>query len=231
MNMRRALIWLVVLVLLGGGAFLGDNYVRGQAEDQARMEIAAGLGASDDLSVSLGGFPFTLALVSRSVPNAAITASSVPLEVDGQKLSLTDVSITTGTVRMLDTQVQAANVAGAAELSYADLEQLAGVPVGYAGDGRLELRYTTSVLGQEVALAVSALPVLDTAAASIQLTDPSVEVNGSKFDLPVEQRLIDSLVKPIDLKLGYGLAVTAITPAESGLSIAFGGPEVTLPLG
>lgn len=229
--MRRALIWLVALAVLGGGAFVGDNLVRDYAENQAEAQIAAELGTGPDLAVNLGGFPFSLALLTRNVPNAAITADSMTLVVEGKELALTDVSVTTGKVTLQAAQIHARNVAGAAELGYPDLEKLAGVPVAYAGDGRLELRYTASVLGQEVSLAVSALPVLDTDEASIRLADPSVEVNGSEFDLPVQQSLIDTLVKPIEVTLEYGLAVTAITPAESGLSLAFGGDTVTIPFG
>lgn len=153
------------------------------------------------------------------------------LDVAGKELRLRQASITTGRVSLADTQVDATNLVGAAELSYADLEKLAGVPVQYADDGRLELRYTASLLGRELGLAVSALPVLDEARAKIQLTDPKLDLNGSEVDLPIEQGLVDSLVEPIDVKLDYGLAVTALIPAESGLSVAFGGDAVSIPLG
>lgn len=228
--MRRVLIWLVALGLLGGGAYVGDNLLRGYAEDQAAAQIEAELGEAEGLEISLGGAPFSLALITRSVPSSVLTADAVPIDVDGHQVSLTEVNVTTGMIALDETELQVTNLSGAAVLGYADLEQLAGVPVGYAEGGRLELRYATSVLGKEVSLAVSALPVLDVAAASIRLTDPALDVNGSEFDLPVEQRLIDSLVEPIDLSLDYGLQVTAITPTTAGLSLAVSGAEVAIPL-
>ena len=229
--MRRALIWLVVVALLSAGAVFADSWLRGYVQDQAEPQIGTQLGAGEDLEVTLGGVPFSLALLTRSVPSATLTADEVKLDVAGKELRLRQASITTGRVSLADTQVDATNLVGAAELSYADLEKLAGVPVQYADDGRLELRYTASLLGRELGLAVSALPVLDEARAKIQLTDPKLDLNGSEVDLPIEQGLIDSLVEPIDVKLDYGLAVTALSPAESGLSVAFGGDAVSIPLG
>ena len=229
--MRRALIWLVVVALLSAGAVFADSWLRGYVQDQAEPQIGTQLGTGEDLEVTLGGVPFSLALLTRSVPSATLTADEVKLDVAGKELRLRQASITTGRVSLADTQVDATNLVGAAELSYADLEKLAGVPVQYADDGRLELRYTASLLGRELGLAVSALPVLDEARAKIQLTDPKLDLNGSEVDLPIEQGLVDSLVEPIDVKLDYGLAVTALIPAESSLSVAFGGDAVSIPLG
>lgn len=231
MKMRRVLIWLAVAAVVGVGAFVVDNLVRNQAQDQAEAQIQAQLGSTEGLSVELGGVPFSLALITHTVPSAVLSADAVPLEVDGKQVTLTQVNITTGQVTLTPEELQVASLSGAAVLGYADLETLAGVPVAYAGDQRLELRYTITILGQPVDLAVSALPVLDVPTQVIRLTDPGVEVNGSSFNLPVEQSLIDSLVKPIDVSLDYGLQATAVTPQEAGLSLAFSGTDVVIPLG
>ncbi|MFZ0530397.1 MAG: DUF2993 domain-containing protein [Propionicimonas sp.] len=229
--MRRVLIWLAVAAVVGVGAFVVDNLVRNQAQDQAEAQIQAQLGSTEGLSVELGGVPFSLALITHTVPSAVLSADAVPLEVDGKQVTLTQVNITTGQVTLTPEELQVASLSGAAVLGYADLETLAGVPVAYAGDQRLELRYAITILGQPVDLAVSALPVLDVPTQVIRLTDPGVEVNGSSFNLPVEQSLIDSLVKPIDVSLDYGLQATAVTPEEAGLSLAFSGTDVVIPLG
>ena len=72
--------------------------------------------------------------------------------------------------------------------------------------------------------------MLDPGTASIKLTEPQGAINGNTFDLPVDQALIDLVVRPIDVGLDYGLAITDLTPAEAGLSVAFGGTKVVLPI-
>lgn len=68
--MRRALIWLVVVALLSAGAVFADSWLRGYVQDQAEPQIGTQLGTGEDLEVTLGGVPFSLALLTRSVPSA-----------------------------------------------------------------------------------------------------------------------------------------------------------------
>ncbi len=76
-----------------------------------------------------------------------------------------------------------ATVTGSAVLSYADLSKIADVPITYAKDGRLQLRYTRDVFGRELSFAVSALPRLDVEAQVVRLTDPKLDLGGNTVDL------------------------------------------------
>lgn len=227
--MRRLLIWLVVLVVLAAGGYVGDAALRDQAQRQVAASLTGELRATG-VDVRLDGWPFAVALLTRKVPSAAIAARTASVDVGEQELALSDLSLATGEVVLAGDELQASQVTGSAALDYQSLEKLAGVPVGYAGDGRLGLSYQVAVLGRTIAVGISAKPVLDTKTATIQLTEPKADLNGTQVGLPIEQSLIDSLVKPIDVRLDYGLRVTTVTPAADGLGIAFSADRASLPV-
>lgn len=227
--MRRLLVWLAVLVVLGAGGWFGDAALRDQAQRQAAAALADELAATG-VDVRLGGWPFAMALVTRSVSSAEITAGTVTLDLGGKRPTLSDLRMTTGEIVLAGNELQAGTVAGTAALDYGSLEKLTGVPVSYVGDGRLGLAYPVTLLGRRITLGVSAKPVLDTATATIRLTEPKADLNGTQVDLPIEQSLVDSLVTPIDVSLDRGLHLTGISPSADGLGLAFAAEQVSVPL-
>lgn len=229
--MVKAVVGTVVaLAVIGGGGYLVDNAVRDAAEKQVATTMQTELGLSKTPTVSLGGFPFSLAVITRSVPNAEATADRVPLEISGHPLELTKVLVTTGRISVTDRKVEVAEATATAMLSYKDLENVAGVPVSHAGNGRLELRYPIEVLGRRVSAAVSALPRLDVEGAVIRLTEPKLDLAGSNIDISLSQDQLDRLVKPIDVTLDHDLRLTAIRPAADGVGVEVGGEHLTLAL-
>jgi hypothetical protein len=227
--MRRLLVWLAVLAVLGVGGWFGDAALRDQAQQRVAASLAEQLGATG-VDVRLGGWPFAAALVTRTVPSTVIAARTASLDAGKKELALTDLTVTTGEVVLAGDELQASHVAGTATIDYRSLERLAGVPVEYAGNGRLGLSYRVALLGRTLTVAVSAKPVLDTGTATIQLTEPKADLNGTQVGLPIDQSVIDSLVKPIEVHLDYGLRVTGVTPAAEGLGIAFAADRASLPL-
>jgi len=232
--MRKGWVWtLVVLLVLGVGGYFGDNWLRGYAEDRASEAIFAELGEGGGTpSVGLGGVPFALALITRSVPSAHVAVDTVPLEISGKKVFLTDVVADTGKVTLGAKEVSVASLTGSAMLSYADLSKIAGMPVADATEGRLKSRYTVELFGQKVSFAISALPQVDAAAQVIRLTKPKVEldVNDRFSDIALSQDQLDAIVKPIPVKLDHGLLLTSITPRDDGVAVGVDGTNITVPI-
>lgn len=227
--MRRLLVWLAVVVVLGAGGWFGDAALRDQAQRQAAVALADELTATG-VDVQLGGWPFAMAVVTRSVPSAEITAGTVTLDLGGKRPTLSDVRMTTGEIVLAGNELRASAVTGSAALDYRSLEKLTGVPVSYAGDGRLGLSYPVTVLGRRITIGVSAMPVLDATTATIRLTEPQADLNGTQVGLPIDQSLVDSLVTPIDVSLDRGLHLTGISPSADGLGLAFAAEQVSVPL-
>lgn len=230
--MLKAVIGTVVaLAIIGGGGYFADNAVRDAAEEQVAAQLQSQFGMPAPPEVQLGGFPFSLALLTRSVPDAAASAPVLPLPVAGHDAEFTDVRLTTGRISVTDEQATIAGVSATARLSYAELAKIAEVPVSYAGDGRLELRYEVSILGRPFSVAVSAQPRLDVDEAVIQLTGPRLDLAGIDIGLNLSQEQLDALVQPIDVQLEHGLRITGLTPGEAGIDVRIGGESISFPLG
>lgn len=228
--MRKGLIWtLAVLLVLGVAGYFGDNWLRGYAQDRAAQAVGSYVG-DPSATVRIGGGPFVLALITRSVPSAHAEVASLPLEISGHKVRLTEVVADTGELKLGEQTVSIASVTGSARLGYPDLAKIAEVPVTYAGDGRLELRYTRELFGREVSFAVSALPKLDVEAQVIRLSDPKLDLAGNAIDLGLTQDQLDAIIEPIKADLDHGLRLTRIAPDEGGIAVGVDGTNLSVPL-
>lgn len=228
--MRKGLVWtLVVLLVLGVGGYFGDSWLRGYAQDRAVEAVRTYVGGGE-AKVQLGGAPFALALITRSVPSAHVEVATLPLEITGHKVHLTDVVADTGTVALGASEVSVATLTGSAVLSYTDLSKIADLPIAYAKDGRLQLRYTREVFGKQLSFAVSALPKLDVDAQAVRLTDAKLDLAGNTVDLGLTPDQLDAIVEPIKVKLDHGLRLASITPKDGGVSVGVEGTNLTVPM-
>jgi hypothetical protein len=230
--MRKGLVWtLVVLLVLGVGGYFGDSFLRAYAQDRVAESVDQHL--SDGRStIRLGGTPFILAWFTRSVPNAHFEIPSMQQEVSGHPVHLTDVVADTGEIRLTGDGASVASLTGSAVLSYADLSKIADLPITYGKDGRLELRYSKELFGQQLDIAVSALPEVDAGAQLIRLTEPKVglTLNDIASDIVLTQDQVNAIVKPIPVKLDHGLRLTGLTAGERGVAIAVDGTNITVPI-
>lgn len=225
--MRRLVTFLIVLVVIGLGGWVADSWVRGQAEARAAAAIQAGLGLDKEPTVSIGGFPFTMALVTKSVPSARISAGSVPLKVSGQRVTVTGVFVDSDQIRLDGDEVHFSRVTGTGVLSYGDLAGLSGVPTSYGGDGRLKLNYAARVAGQEYMVWVTAEPTLAADGSGIELRSVKLDAESSAT---LSQKQLDRLAKPIPVALPDGVRLTALTPAEGGVAVAAMATDLDLTL-
>lgn len=127
--MRRVLVGLLVVAVL---AFLGDALATNVAEARAAERVAAELGASVD--VDLRGWPVSLRLLNRHVPEVGLVATDVPLRDTPASLTrleatLTDVAVPWTWTGRLDGVVEARGGTFAAELDEAAVQSLVDLPV------------------------------------------------------------------------------------------------------
>ena len=231
--MRKGLVWtLVVLLVVGVGGYFGDNLLRGYVENRVSDAISAELGEEAGWpSVGLGGFPFAFSLLTRSVPEAHLAVDALPLEISGHRVVLTDVVADTAAITVGAKKVTVASLTGTARLAYSDLSTIADVPITYAKDGRLELRYTREMVGSKLSIAISAIPKVDVEAQVVRLTQPRLDLAGNEFsDIALSQDQLDAIVEPIKVNLGHDLRLTSLTPGPDGLAIGVGGTNRSLPL-
>jgi LmeA-like phospholipid-binding len=230
-DVRKGIVAVVIVAVLLGGAWIADSSVRVAEEGEAAAQVAAALGAAEGTtSVQLGGFPFSVSYLTKSVPQASLEVASFPTTIAGTQVTVTDLRLTTGTVTMEPDSLTAQAVSGRASMSYQDLSSLVGLPITSGGQNRLQLQYSVALFGTELSAEVSAVPQVDPATHTLALTDPQVSIVG--FDLPsaAVQQVVDSVVKPLDLALPYGLNLVGFEPDADQVTIVFAADSMTVPI-
>lgn len=71
--MRKLLVLLVIAGMLVGG----DAWIRATAERRVATELGESLQGGEPITVSFGGFPFTLRLLSGTIPSAKVSGGAV----------------------------------------------------------------------------------------------------------------------------------------------------------
>lgn len=230
----RVAKWLIVAVVVAtvviAGAVIGDGIVRRSVEQQVAQALAVELNLPEEPAVSLGGSPFSVALLTRSIPSATADAAIVPMTISGYDLTLLDVHVDGTDVTFSDTEIVIGQLAADATLSYADLTTLAGTPVGYEEPGRLRATYTAQIFGLQVEAGASAVPQVDVEAQAVTLDDPTVSVAGFALTPEISQFVINQLVKPIDVSLEDGLTLQSVVPTEAGLRLHVTATDFRAPL-
>ena len=220
----------VTLGVLAAGAVVGDNVARGYAQDQVAERVQTELGLAQPPQVDLGGVPFSLALITRRVPTANLSATQVPLEVSGERITLETGDVVAEDLALQDDRLAIGSASGDGLLGYPALSRLAGVPVE-AGEetGRVQVSYTAELFGQELVALVSAVPALDDERDGLVLTQTRISIAGFDLGEEVAQRIMDELVAPIEFELPYGLTPDSISADASGVRLAITAKDLVLP--
>lgn len=228
--MRRVLLTLLIVVaVIGAGGYLADSWVRDRTEARAAAAIQDALGLAKKPGVTLGGFPFSLAFLTQSVPSARVTAEKVPITVSGKKAEISGVLVDADTISVVGDRARVHRVTGTGVLGYAGLGDIAGVPITYAGDGRIALTYTARIAGQQLTVGVTAEPRLDVDAAVIRLAEPKVDPT-TATQIALSQAQLKRLARPIPVELGKHVRVTSLATAEGGIAVAVTASDVSLAL-
>jgi LmeA-like phospholipid-binding len=224
------LIIVLVLALFGAGLYFGDRFAEHRAEQRAAAALQPRLGTPQPPHVDIEGFPFLTQVASRSIDRVHILADQIGATNEAL-LNLAHADLVLSDVMTNDwfKTMTISHAEGTALLDYAKLSALAGAPMTYSRDGRVELVIKTRVLGRDVEAVVTGAPRLDVKEQTMTLSDAKISVAGVNLPEFSSQALLAALLNPIPLKgMPLGMTVTRITAAEDGVHVDLVGDNLTV---
>ena len=226
---RSALVLLVVLLVLGGLVVAGDRVAARVVENQIGRRLQTQLGTATPPAVDIAGFPFLTQALDGSLHSVRVRADHVPA-TDDQPVPLAAVDLRLQEVTSADffQTFTVARVNGNATLAYADAQRLAGMPIRYAPDNRVELTVKTQVLSAPVTARVVGRPTIDVADQTLTLDEPEVTVAGVAVPRETAQALLDNLLDPVPITgLPAGLKIAGVAARSDGLHASVTGEDVS----
>jgi LmeA-like phospholipid-binding len=225
------LIIVVGVALLGAALYAGDRFGHRRAEQRVAATLQPQLGTPQPPQINIEGFPFLTQVVSGSVEKMHVLADQLgettqsPLILAHADLVMTDVA----TIDWFKTMT-IAHTEGTARIEYAKLSAVAGAPLAYGGEGRLEIVVKTTVVGREVEAVISGSPRLNAREQTMTLSNAKISVEGVNLPDFTAQTLLAALLRPIPLKgMPLGLTVTKIVAAEDGMHVDLAGDNLKIP--
>lgn len=177
------------------------------------------IGRADDLGVEDAGGSVLVALAQGRFVDLSGAADSAEVPFEQHRVPVRTVTYHASEIRLKSlSEAVVGRLDLAGTLTWSGLSDLAGLPVGYGGEGRVLVTYTVDVLGlHALDVGISGIPQLDVAGQRVELTQSRIDVAGVEISESVSQQIIDRVVKPISLAAGDGVRVTGVSVAEGGL--------------
>jgi hypothetical protein len=224
------LIIVLVVALFGAGLYFGDRFAQHRAEQKAATALQPHLGTPQPPQVDIEGFPFVTQVASRLIDRIHIVADQIGTTNDALlTLAHADLVLTDVATNDWFKTMNISRAEGTALLDYAKLSSLAGAPMTYGSDGRVELDIKTTVLGRDVEAVVSGTPRFNAKEQTMTLSDAKISVAGVNLPEFTSQALLVALLKPIPLKgMPLGMTVTRITAAEDGVHVDLVGDNLAV---
>ncbi len=227
---RGVLVTLVAIIVLLAVAVGLDALARGVVERRAAQTLQQELGTSQQLSVSIGGWPFSLVFITGTAPTVTVTAPSLTLSRNGQHVTVTDAQAVAGQVH--DVRHPADEVASTLEVtatvSWQEVSRLAGVTITSDGGDRAKFSETISLLGAEVSVSISAVPAIDPTTHALVLNQPRASLAGVQIPSSALSSVSTSLASRINLPAPVGLNYRSVRASPSGLRVSLSGTAVRL---
>jgi hypothetical protein len=229
------LVGILIIILIAGlllaALYVGDRFAHRRAEQQVADLLQTELGTPQPPMVSIEGFPFLTQVAADSIGRVHVVADQLgettkaPLILAHADLIMTDV-YTNDWFRSM----KVAHSEGKARLDYAKLSSLAGAPLAYGGEGRIEISVNTTVVRRKVEAVITGLPRLNAKEQTMTLSDAKIAVAGVNLPDFTAQALLAAVLRPIPLKgMPLGMTVTRIGAAEDGLQVDLVGDNQTIP--
>lgn len=224
------LVVVLVLGLLAGGLYVADGYAERRAERESAAELQRQLRTPGLPAVDIGGQYFLPQVAARSLDSIRVVLDDIPAAGDGSlpvahaDLALTDVTTTNWFASMT-----VGHAEGTARVDYAALQAVAGSPLTYVGNGRVQRVSPTAIVGREVEVKITGRPELDVEAQTIALADPEISVAGVELPRFTADALRRALLDPIPVTgIPFELRLTSIDPQETGLYAGLVGDDIAI---
>jgi hypothetical protein len=152
---RGLLLFLIVLVLLVVAA---DRIGVLVAERQIAAKVQSSQHLDRKPSVKIDGFPFLTQVLANHYPSVRLAAEDFTVGNSDRTVRLADLSARLQDVRAIEnfSGATAHDASGTAMLTYPELSRAVGVPLGYAGGGRVQASRSVEVFGQTITATASA---------------------------------------------------------------------------
>jgi hypothetical protein len=224
------LIVVLGVALVGAGLYFGDRFAQHRAEQKAAMALQPRLGTPQPPRVDIEGFPFVTQVASRSVDRVHVVAEQIGTTNEALlSLVYADLVLTDVVTEDWFKTMKISHAEGTGLVDYAKLSSLAGAPMTYSRDGRVELVMKTTVFGRGVEAVVSGSPRLDAKEQSMTLSDAKISVAGVNLPEFSSQALLAALLNPIPLKgMPLDMTVTRIAAAEDGVHLDLVGDNLAV---
>ena len=224
------LIIVVSFALLCVGLYAVDRYAHRRAEQQAAETLQPQLGTPALPQVDIKGFPILTQLVAGSIGTMHVVADQVGVANNASvTLAHADLVMTDVVTKDWLKTMTISHAEGTSLLDYTKLSSLAGAPLSYGSDGRVELVSKTTVFGRNVEAVITGTPRLNAKEQTITLNDARISVAGVNLPDFTAQALLAALLKPIPLKgIPLGLTASRISADEDGVHIDVFGDNLTI---
>jgi hypothetical protein len=219
---RRVLITVIVLVLLLIAADRIGAYV---AERMAADKLQSSQHLDSRPDVSIAGFPFLTQLAAGDFDKITVTATDLPVGNNPRQLLVSRLKVVLHrlTVSRSFSRVHADTADATATITYAELGHTLGLPVTYAGDGRIRAGKSVTVAGRTLSASVSARPELVNGALSFaaarvngagQLGEAVTSTLTRVFDLTIPLQGLPFKVRVKSLQVTRGRILIALTGSD-----------------
>lgn len=221
--------FLVVFALLLGVLVAADRIGRRYANDQVAQQVQTQLGLAQQPTVDITGFPFLTQVAANRFDRVVVDAADVstggskPMTVQRLRLDLGQVVTGDNFSR-----ATAGTLTGSAEIAWPEVQRAAGVPVTPLPDGRVELKVSPRVLGQQATVLLRGRPALDVAAQSLRVTDVQAEVAGYQLPDSVVSRVVEESVPAVPLQLPLGVRAGGLQVDAQQLTLDLSGQNIVL---
>lgn len=223
-RLGRVLLILGIVAALLVGAEFG---VRGLVHSQLQQAVAQTDLKLEQPTLELGGSVLASLVQGRFVDLSG-TARSAEVPFEKHRVDVSDVTYRAAEIRLLglsEAVIGRLDLAGT--LGWRGLSEVAGLPIGYGGDGRLLVTYRADIAGLNLLeVGISGVPQLDVGKQEVELTQSRIDVAGIELNAALSQQIIDRVVKPISLAADDRLRVSAVAVAENGLVVDLTATEV-----
>lgn len=223
---RRVLIAVAVLVALFVAA---DRIALVIAERAAAVTLQRSQKLPQRPNVSISGFPFLTQLVGGEFGHIHVTADGVQTTAGGHtvRVGRLDVTLRHVTVSRDLRSATSQSATATGTVSYADLSQVLGVQVQYAGAGRISATVTAGVI-PGVALAGTATAAPHVSGDALVFSDVQANVAGQPVPPAVTTYFTSIFGTAVPLTgLPFGVHVRSVAASADGVTVSLTATELT----